>query len=45
MNPSPRLRRESVAELTALHLDPHLHFTTFKNLILVQKQTLAKLLG
>ena len=33
-----------VAELTAPQ-DTHLHFTTFKNSIFVQKGTLVKLLG
>ena len=42
--PLPWLCHEPVAELTALW-DPHLHFTTFKNSIIVQKQTLVKLFG
>ena len=36
--------KKPVAELTALQ-DTHLHFTTFKNSIFVQKGTLVKLLG
>ena len=42
--PPPRLRYESVAELTAPG-EPQLRFTKFKNSILVQKRTLVKLLG
>ena len=42
--PPPRLCHEPVAELTAPQ-DTHLHFTTFKNSIFVQKGTLVKLLG
>ena len=43
-NPPPRLCHEPVAELTAPQ-DTHLHFTTFKNSIFVQKGILVKLLG
>ena len=39
-----RLYHEPVAEITAPQ-DTHLHFTTFKNPIFVQKGTLVKLLG
>ena len=42
--PFPRLCHEPVAEFTASP-DTHLHFTTFKNSIFVQKQTLVKVLG
>ena len=42
--PLPRLCHEPGAELTAPQ-DTHLHFTTFKNSIFVQKGTLVKLLG
>ena len=41
--PPPRICHEPVAELTAVQ-DTHLHFTTFKNSIFVQKGTLVKLL-
>ena len=41
--PPPRLCHEPVAELTAPQ-DTHLHFTTLKNSIIVQKGTLVKLL-
>ena len=42
--PQPRLCHEPVAELTAPQ-NTHLHFTTFKNSIFVEKGTLVKLLG
>ena len=42
--PPPRICHEPVAELTAPQ-DTHLHFTTFKNSIFVQKGILLKLLG
>ena len=37
----PRLRYESVAELTA-PWDPHLHFTTFENSVLQQKTDISR---
>ena len=40
----PRLCHEPITELTTPQ-DTHLHFTTFKNSIFVQKETLVKLLG
>ena len=42
--PPPRLCHEPIAELTAPQ-DTQLHFTTFKNSIFVQKETLVKLHG
>ena len=42
--PPPRLCHEPIGELTAPQ-DTQLHFTTFKNSIFVQKETLVKLLG
>ena len=42
--PPPRLCHEPIAELTAPQ-DTHLHFTTSKNSIFVQKETLVKLPG
>ena len=42
--PSPRQCHELVAELKAPQ-DPHIHFTTFKNSIFVQKGTLVNCLA
>ena len=42
--PPPRLCHGPYAELTAPQ-DTHLHFTTCKNSVFVQKGTLVKLLG
>ena len=39
--PPPRLQYESFVELTA-PWEPHLHFTTFKNSILLQKTDIGK---
>ena len=39
--PSPGCHYELVAELAAPQ-DPHIHFTTFKNSIFVQKMDISK---
>ena len=41
VNPPPRLHYEFIVELTA-PWDPHLHFTTFENSILIHKTDISK---